>query len=155
MYDALTSPRPYRQVYSSSVAMKLIVNSINSKFDYNLVSDFINGVGLILNNSQLFYRKGDFCILNTHEICLISEVPIGDYLKPRVIIFARYDYSEKSIKTKFYEHPVEIDLSMDLNRRLNSLVVRQELIDALRNKLIERKTLVDYLYVSLPEVMKS
>ncbi|MCL2154594.1 MAG: hypothetical protein FWH53_02895 [Leptospirales bacterium] len=151
MYDALTSPRPYREAYSSSTAMKLIVNSINGKFDYNLVSDFINSVGLILNNLQLFYRKGDFCILNTHEICLISEAPIGDYLRPRVIVFARYDYSEKNIKTKFYDHPVEIDLSKDLNRRINSLVVRRELIDALRNKLTDRKTLTDYLYVSPSE----
>ena len=151
MYDALTSPRPYRQAYSSSTAMKLIVNSINGKFDYNFVSDFINSIGLILNNSQLFYRKGDFCILNTHEVCLISEAPIGDYLRPRVIIFARYDYSEESIKTKFYDHPVEIDLSMDLNRRINSFIVRRELIDVLCNKLMDRKTLVDYIYVSPPE----
>jgi len=151
MYDALTSLRPYRQAYSSSVALKLIVNSINYQFDYQLVSDFINSVGLILNNSQLFYKKGDFCILNTHEICLISEISEFDLLRPKVIVFARYDHSEKSIKTKFYDNPVEIDLANDLTRRFSSIVIRQELVDALRGKLIERKTLVDYLYLSPPE----
>ena len=147
-YDALTSPRPYRQAYSPAVAMKLIINAINSQFDYQLVSDFINSVGLVLNNSHLFYRKGDFCILNTHEICLISEISEVDFLRPKVIVFARYEHSEKNIKTKFYDHPVEIDLLNDSNRRIASLVVRQELTDALRTKLIEKKTLVDYLYVN-------
>lgn len=151
MYDALTSPRPYRQPYSSAIAIKRIVNSINSKFDYKLVSDFMNCVGLILNNSQLFYRRGDFCILNTREICLISEIPAADIMRPKVIVFARYDYSGNNVTTKFYDNPIEIDLTKDTNRRLDSLVIRQDLIDVLRNKLIDRKTLVDYLYVTQPE----
>ena len=150
MFDALTSTRPYRQAYSSSMAMKLIVNSINSKFDYKLVNDFINGVGLILNDSQSFYRKGDFCILSTNEICLISEVSSADLLRPKVIVFARYELVEKRITTKFYDNPIEIDLMKDSNRRISSMIIRQELIDALRNKLVDRKSLVDYLYVSLP-----
>ena len=149
VYNALTSARPHRQPYSPSIAMKLLVNSVNSKFDYKLVSDFINGIGLTLNNSQLFYRKGDFCILNTHEICLVSEIPNADIMKPKVIVFARYDHSGNNVTTKFYDNPIEIDLTKDLNRRLDSLVVRQELIEALRNKLIDRKTLVDYLYVTI------
>ena len=148
MYNALTSARPHRQPYSPSIAMKLLINSVNGKFDYTLVSDFINSVGLTLNNSQLFYRKGDFCILNTHEICLISELPVADIMKPKVIVFARYDHSGKSVVAKFYDNPIEIDLTKDLNRMLDSLVVRQELVDALRNKLLDRKMLNDYLYIT-------
>ncbi|MCL1834359.1 MAG: hypothetical protein FWG49_07655, partial [Leptospirales bacterium] len=143
-YSALTSLRPYRQPYSPSIAMKLIINSINNKFDYEIVSDFINGIGLALNNSQLFYKIGDFCILNTHEICLIKEIPIDDVMKPKVIVFARYDYSGKNVSAKFYDNPIDMDLTKDPNRRLNSLIIRQELVDALRNKLIDRKMLNDY-----------
>ena len=149
MYSALTALRPYRQPYSPPIAIKLIINSINDKFDYEVVSDFINSIGLALNNSQLFYRKGDFCILNTHEICLICEIPAADIMKPKVMVFARYDYSGKNVSAKFYDSPIEISLTKDPNRKLNSFIMRPELVDALRNKLIDRKMLNDYLYVTI------
>ena len=93
MYDALTSLRPFRQQYAPSEAMKIILNSTDKKFDRELVSDFLNGMGSLLNNSQFFYRKGDFCILNTNEVTLISDISKLDIMKPKVMVFARYDYS--------------------------------------------------------------
>jgi len=151
MYDALTSPRPFRQPYSPSEAMKLILNSTDKKFDRELVSDFLNGMGPLLNNSQFFYRKGDFCILNTNEVCLISDISKMDIMKPKVMVFARYDYSGDKATIRFYENPIEVDLMKDMNRKLDSIVIHQKLIEALRKKLVEKKTLIDYLYVSLPE----
>jgi len=151
MYDALTSPRPFRQPYSSSEAMKLILNSTDKKFDRELVSDFLNGMGPLLNNSQFFYRKGDFCILNTNEVSLISDISKFDIMKPKVIVFARYDYSGEKATIRFFENPIEVDLMKDIHRKVESLVVHQKLIEGIRKRLMEKKLLIDYLYVSLPE----
>jgi HD-GYP domain-containing protein (c-di-GMP phosphodiesterase class II) len=151
MYDALTSPRPFRQPYSPSEAMKIILNSTDKKFDRELISDFLNGMGPLLNNSQYFYRKGDFCILNTNEVCIISDISKMDIMKPKVMVFARYDYSGEKATIRFYENPIEVDLTKDMNRKLDSIVMHQKLIEALRKKLVEKKTLIDYLYVSLNE----
>jgi len=151
MYDALTSPRPFRQAYSPSESMKFILNSTDKKFDRELVSDFLNGMGSLLNNSQFFYRKGDFCILNTNEVSLVSDISKLDIMKPKVMVFARYDYSGEKATIRFYENPIEIDLMKDLNRKIESIVMHHKLIDALRKKLVEKKTLIDYLYVSIPE----
>lgn len=152
MYDALTSPRPFRQPYTPSEAMKLILSTTDKKFDRELVSDFLNGMGSILNNSQTFYRKGDFCILNTNEVALISDISKIDILKPKVMVFARYDYKGNKATIRFYESPIEVDLTKDINRKLDSIVIHQKLVEALRKKLIEKKSLIDYLYVSLPNV---
>ncbi len=151
MYDALTSPRPFRQPYSPAEAMKIILNSTDKKFDRDLVSDFLNGMGTLLNNSQYFYRKGDFSILNTNEVCLISDISKIDIMKPKVMVFARYDYSGDKATIRFYENPIEVDLAKDMNRKIDSIVMHQKLIEALRKKLVEKKTLIDYLYVSLPD----
>ncbi len=151
MYDALTSPRPFRQPYSPAEAMKIILSATNKKFDRELVSDFLNGMGPILNNSQTFYRKGDLCILNTNEVSLISDISKLDVLKPKVMVFARYDYSGSKATIRFYENPIEVDLTKDLHRKLDSIIMHQKLIEALRKKLIEKKSLLDYLYVSLPD----
>lgn len=150
-YDALTSPRPFRQSYSPSEAMKLIVNSIDTKFDRQLVSDFINSMGFNLNNSQSFYKKGDFCILTTNEIAIITELGNKDLLKPKVMVFAKYVRSGQKMSINYYNHPIEVDLVMDLNRNLSNIVVNQKLIDAIRGRLIEKRTLVDYLFTTLPE----
>ncbi|PKL15306.1 MAG: hypothetical protein CVV49_21545, partial [Spirochaetae bacterium HGW-Spirochaetae-5] len=129
MYDALTSPRPFRQPYSPSEAMKLILNSTDKKFDRELISDFLNGMGPLLNNSQYFYRKGDFCILNTNEVCIISDISKMDIMKPKVMVFARYDYSGEKATIRFYENPIEVDLLKDMNRKLDSIVMHQKLIE--------------------------
>jgi HD-GYP domain-containing protein (c-di-GMP phosphodiesterase class II) len=151
MYDALTSLRPFRQQYSPSEAMKIILNSTDKKFDRELVSDFLNGMGSLLNNSQFFYRKGDFCILNTNEVALISDVSKLDIMKPKVMVFARYDYSGEKATIRFYENPIEVDLMKDLNRKLDSIIMHQKLVEAIRKRLVEKKTLIDYLYMALPE----
>jgi hypothetical protein len=131
--------------------MKIILNSTDKKFDRELISDFLNGMGPLLNNSQYFYRKGDFCILNTNEVCIISDISKMDIMKPKVMVFARYDYSGEKATIRFYENPIEVDLTKDMNRKLDSIVMHQKLIEALRKKLVEKKTLIDYLYVSLNE----
>jgi len=150
MYDALTSSRPFRDAFSPSGSMKIILNSTDKKFDRELVSDFLNGMGPLLNNSQYFYRRGDFCILNSNEVCLISDISKIDIMTPKVMIFARYDYSGENATIRFYSSPIEVDLAKDEHRKLESIVIHKKLADALRMKLIEKKTLIDYLYVPVP-----
>ena len=108
-------------------------------------------MGSLLNNSQFFYRKGDFCILNTNEVALISDISKLDIMKPKVMVFARYDYSGEKATIRFYENPIEVDLMKDLNRKLDSIIMHQKLIEAIRKRLVENKTLIDYLYMALPE----
>jgi HD-GYP domain-containing protein (c-di-GMP phosphodiesterase class II) len=151
MYDALTSPRPFRHAYSPSEAMKLILNTTEKKYDREMVSDFLNIMGSLLNNSQFFYRRGDFCILNTNEVALISGTESRDVMKPKVIVFAKYDYSGTKATMRFYGHPIEVDLMKDNHRKLESIIMHQKLIEAIRQRLIDKKTLIDYLYVSIPE----
>ena len=150
-YDALTSPRPYRQAYSTSEALKLIVNLIDQKFERSMVGDFLNSMASLLNNSQTFYKKGDFCILNTNELALISNIGAKDVLKPGVIVFARYQKEGEKLSMKFYQHPIEVDLMNDINRYLNNLIVNKKVVDAVREKLVDRRMLLDYLYVPIDE----
>lgn len=149
-YDALTSPRPFRQSYSPAEAMKLIVNSIDTKFDRQLVSDFINSMGSHLNHSQSFYKKGDFCILTTNEIAIVTDLGNKDLLKPKVMVFAKYVKTGQTVSINYYKHPIEVDLLMDLNRSLSNIIVSVKLIEAIRARLIEKRTLVDYLFTTIP-----
>ncbi|HQO40938.1 MAG TPA: HD domain-containing protein, partial [Spirochaetota bacterium] len=91
MYDALTSPRPFRKAYTPPEALKIIAGTIDKKYDRQLVSDFINMAGSMLNNSQSFYRRGDFCQLNTGEVSVVSDIGTWDILKPKVIVFGRFE----------------------------------------------------------------
>ncbi len=151
MYDALTTPKPYRQAYSTTEALKLIVNSVDKQFDRETVSDFINLMGTLLNNSQVFYKKGDFCILNTGEISLVSEINPRDMMNPKIMVFAKFEESGLKASLRFYQHPIEVDLMKDVKRKLSTIIVHQKLIDAIRNKLKEKRMLVDYLYMTIPD----
>ncbi len=151
MYDALTTPKPYRQAYSPSEAMKLIVNSVDKQFDRQIVSDFINLIGTLLNNSQAFYRKGDLCILNTGEISLVSEINPQDMMKPKMMVFARIGEDSYKTSLRFYQNAIEVDLMKDMKRELSTIIMHQKLIDAIRNKLKEKHMLVDYLYMTIPD----
>ncbi len=150
MYDALTSPRPFRSAFTPSESMRYILNTTDKKFDRELVSDFLNGMGPLLNNSHYFYRKGDFCILNSNEVSLISDFPKLDVMMPKVMVFARYDHSGEKASIRFYDNPIEVDLAKDEHRKLESIIIHQNLIEALRRKLIDKKLLIDYLYVTIP-----
>lgn len=148
MYDALTSPRPFRRAYSPSTALKIITGTIDKKFDRQLVSDFVNMAGAVLNNSQSFYRKGDFCQLNTGEIAVISEIGTWDILKPRVIVFARFENIQNRSSLRFFNNPIEVDLAKDINRKMDGIMMHPRIIEAVKAKLKDKKMLLDYLYSS-------
>ncbi len=81
----------------------------------------------------------------------MSEVNARDMLKPRMMVFAKFEESGKKTSLRFYQHPIEVDLTKDMNRKLSTIIMHQKLIDAIRNKLKEKRMLVDYLYMTIPD----
>ncbi len=146
MYDALTSSRPFRAAFTPSGALKIITGTIDKKYDRQLVSDFVNMAGSMLNNSQSFYRRGDFCQLNTGEISIVSEIGIWDILKPKVIVFARFENIQNRSSLRFFNNPIEVDLAKDMNRKMDGIIMHPKIIEAVKMKLKEKKLLIDYLY---------
>lgn len=142
VYDALTTDRPYRQALSPTDALRFLVNSIGTNFDYILVHGFINHVGPLLNNTQSFYRRGDFCELNTRELAMIMEFSMLDYLKPRVLVFCKFQRVKNKMIVKFYDRPVEVSLEDDEDRRLVKIIDNPQHIHAIRTRLIEKGMIV-------------
>jgi HD-GYP domain-containing protein (c-di-GMP phosphodiesterase class II) len=138
IYDALTTPRPYRNAISPTGALKFLVNSIGIHFDYGLISDFINHLSPILDNTQSFYVVNDFCELNTKELAMIVDVSIEDYMKPHVMIFCKFQKKKNKLSVKFYDHPIYVNLADDENRLMTKIIDNKKHILAIRAKLIER-----------------
>ncbi|MCU0821595.1 MAG: HD domain-containing protein [Spirochaetes bacterium] len=138
IFDALTSKRPFRDEMSATRALKCIVNSINCRFDYNLVSDFVNHLGPLLNNSQSFYSKHDFCELSTRELALIRDFSFKDYMKPKVMVFCRFKKKNNKIVAHFYDNPIEVDLEEDRNRLMVKILDNHLQIRAIKSRLIDK-----------------
>ncbi len=147
IYDALTTPRPYRKAISPTNALKFLVNSINVYFDYQLVSDFVNNLGPLLNNTQSFYSKKDFCELNTKELAMIMDFSMSDYMKPKLMVFCRFKKKKGKIFVQFYDNPIEVDLEEDPKRLMIKIIDNKNQIRAIKTKLIEKK-MISQLYSS-------
>jgi HD-GYP domain-containing protein (c-di-GMP phosphodiesterase class II) len=142
IYDALTTQRPYRNAISPTSALKFLVNSINVHFDYELISDFINHLSPILENTQSFYNKNDFCVLNTNELALIMDFSITDYMKPRVMVFCKFQEKKDKTSVKFYDNPVFVNLEEDEKRLMTKIINNKRHILAIRAKLIEKGMII-------------
>ena len=145
IYDALTSDRPYRNAISPLAALRSILNSIDNHFDYDLVSDFINLVGPSLNNTQAFYARKDLCELSTREIGVIRDFGIRDYLKPKVMVFCRFEREDEGLRVRFYEEPIEMDLSAEGSPVLTKIIDNPDQVDAIKNRLQSRDGLSAYI----------
>lgn len=145
IYDALTSPRPFRNAISPAAALRTILNGIEANFDYQLVSSFINVVGPSLNNTQTFYARKDLCELSSHEIGLVRDFGVKDFLKPTVLVFCRFEKDGESLRVRFYEEPVEVDLQQDDSRSLTKIIDNPTQLRAIRSKLAIRDSLSTYL----------
>ncbi len=142
IYDALTTPRPYRNEISPTKALKFLVNSIDVHFDYGLISEFINHLSPMLDNTQSFYNKNDFCVLNTKELALIMDVSITDYMKPRVMVFCEFQEKKDKLSVKFFNQPIYINLEEDDKRLMTKIIDNKKHIQAIRSKLIEKGMII-------------
>lgn len=145
IYDAYTSKRPYRDAFSPAHSLKSLVNSINIIFDYKLVHDFINLIGPLLNNDEPFFSLNDLCELNTNEIALIKEFGERNNLKPKVIIFCRFEKKSKALEVKFLNHPIEVDLAHDTDRYITKIITNESQIKLIKKQLRQKKMLLDYI----------
>lgn len=141
IYDALTSKRPFRDAISTPTAIKSLVNAIDTHFDYELISDFINKVAPILNHEQSFYTLKDFCELNTREIAMITEFGVKDYLKPKVIIYCKFMRQENTMRVSYYKQPIQIDLQRDEVRRISKIINNENQIATIRKRLFDNQLL--------------
>lgn len=137
-FDALTTARPYREAFSSEKALKVLLNSINIHFDFDLISSFINRIGPLVNNSQSFYTNYELCELNTQELALIREIGQKNYLKPRVLIFCRFQKKGGELAVSFFDSPLELDLQDDPERHITKILDNHQQIEMIRKKLKEK-----------------
>jgi HD-GYP domain-containing protein (c-di-GMP phosphodiesterase class II) len=138
VFDALTSRRPYRNATSPSNALKIILNSVNKHFEYDLINEFINILGPYVNNTKYFYGKHEICELNTQELGLIVDYGKKDILKPEVIVFCKYQKSRNKLNVKFYDRPFRSDLQNDKTRFMTNILSNEYQAQLIRNKLLEK-----------------
>jgi putative nucleotidyltransferase with HDIG domain len=139
IYDALTSTRPFRKdALTSRAALKAILNSGGSHFDYALVSGFISGIGRILNQQGDFWDKNEICEINSQELALVRDEVPKDMLKPKLLVFCKFIKSGSSLTVKFYPEPFEINLATTPDRHITKAVNNQAQIKSIRLKLQER-----------------
>jgi HD-GYP domain-containing protein (c-di-GMP phosphodiesterase class II) len=143
IYDALTTPRPYRNAVSPTNALKFLVNSIDIYFDYELISDFINHLSPLLENTHSFYLKNDFCELNTKELAMIMDINLTDYMKPRVMVFCKFQKKKNVLSVRFYDNPVYINLEDDNKRLMTKIIDNKKHIHAIRLKLMSKGLIID------------
>ncbi len=141
IFDALTTKRPYRDAVSPAIALRMIVNSINNHFEYTMISNFINMLGEILNNMQYFYGKNEICELNTKELAMIMEPAASDMLKPKIIVFCKFERVKNKINVKFYEKPILVNLNNDPSRLLIKILSNNQQIVSIKDRLLERSLL--------------
>ncbi len=138
IFDALTTFRPYREAFSPEKALKVLLNSINIHFDFTLIDHFINEMGPLVNNTQSFYASFELCELNTQELALIREIGQKNFLKPKVLVFCKFEKVEGKLAVKFLDKPVELDLQDDPERYLTKILDNQQQIKMIKKKLKER-----------------
>ena len=83
VYDALTSPRPYKPGLPPHVALRVVFDGKGTEFDNGVVDTFIKSLGI--------YPVGSFVKLNTEEMGIVVEVNPEDSMRPKVgVIFTRF-----------------------------------------------------------------
>jgi putative nucleotidyltransferase with HDIG domain len=139
IYDALTSTRPFRKdPLTPRGALKTILNSGGSHFDFPLVTGFIGGIGAVLNQQGGFWEKNEICELNTQELALVRDEKAKEIMKPKILVFCKFFRTGGALSVKFYPEPFEINLISDSDRRITKAVNNQLQIKTIRAKLEER-----------------
>ena len=83
IYDALTSPRPYKPGLPPHIALRVIFDGKGTEFKDEVVETFIKSLGI--------YPVGSFVRLNTSEMGIVTEVNPEDSLRPKVgVVFTKF-----------------------------------------------------------------
>ena len=90
IYDALTSPRPYKPGLPPYIALRHVFDGRGREFDEKVVDFFIKNLGI--------YPMGSFVKLNTGEMGVVIETNPLDSLKPKIgVIFTRFGKRRSSM----------------------------------------------------------
>ncbi|MDA0748396.1 MAG: HD-GYP domain-containing protein [bacterium] len=83
VYDALTSPRPYKPGLPPHIALRVVFDGKGTEFDDGVVETFIKSLGI--------YPVGSFVKLSTGELSVVLEVNPEDSLRPKVgVVFTKF-----------------------------------------------------------------
>ncbi|HOO72517.1 MAG TPA: HD domain-containing protein [Spirochaetota bacterium] len=143
VYDALTTARPFREAISPARTLKILFNLSGNQFDFGLVHGFINKMGPMLNNTQSFYARNDILALNTEELAMVKDFGIVDSLRPKVIVFCKFERHNNRLSVRFYDRPIEIDLQQDGTRSIAKFINNDGQVNAIMSKLHERQFLTE------------
>jgi cyclic di-GMP phosphodiesterase len=141
IFDALTSKRSYREAVLPGIALQTIFNYIYTFFDYELVNNFLNIMGPILNGSKYFYSKYDICMLNTKEIALIMRYGEKNILEPEVIIFGKFTTRDKNIHLEFYKKTEDVVLGNSEDKKMIKILTDEYQVRTIKDRLLEMSLL--------------
>lgn len=96
-YDAITSDRVYQRGKPHLTALGILVKGMNSHYEANYVTQFINCIG--------FYPQGNLVELSSGELGIVVEQNKVDRLKPKILIIQ--DENKNPIEEKI------LDLSLN------------------------------------------
>ena len=139
IYDALTTVRPFRkESFTSIQAVHAIINSIDTIFDYKLVSDFINIMPSLLNCTEDIFKKNDICALNSEELALIDSYNPDRILQPEVRVFCKFKRVQGKIAASYYSEAKPVKLSDD-GIHIVKVINNANQLDTIRLALKEKK----------------
>ena len=98
-YDAYTHPRPYRPAHSTAQAINALYNASGTRFQPELVEEFIQALGV--------YPTGSLVLLSSGEVGIVIEQNPLRRLRPTVLIVRDADKQEVEV-------PYNCDLSIEL-----------------------------------------
>jgi len=123
IFVALTTQRPGREKFTSSGALKTLLNMVYApyktiyKFLPDDFRDFARSVGYTLNRGDYFIKTGDLIRLNNGEVAVIEEMNKLSPLKPKVTILT--DQEKNKVKKPFF-----VDLQLDFTRYISNILER-------------------------------
>ncbi len=112
-YDAYTHPRPYRPAHSTAQAINALYNGSGTRFQPELVEEFIQCLGV--------YPTGSIVLLSSGEVGIVIEQNPLRRLRPTVLIVRDSDKQE-------IDMPYNCDLAMELfDKNGNKLFIESAL----------------------------
>ena len=118
MYDSLCNPRNSVTAVSPHEAVSVMYNKYKPKFNSDLLSNFINSVGI--------YPPGSIVQLSSQSIGMVLSVDPGKLLHPNVLIYDQQVSRNKAIIINLQDEQ-DLSITSGLNAKEVSPEVREYL----------------------------
>lgn len=137
IYDALTTPRPFRKTpFSNAQALRAILNTVDSIFDGELVDRFMRVMPKLLNTAQgELYAPGEICALSTMELALIDTVHDDDPMHPEVSAFCGFRHTPTGLSVQYYN---TLEPKQLKDTYITKIITNDAQLDNIRKALRER-----------------